>query len=146
MTPVVLVIGPESSGGRLVFRLMNSHPDIQAVHFSFPYGPASGHRYMPTANNVLSHNPTHAFITTRDWDAMLRSKVRNHEPDERIALQEQREALIALFDIAACLYIPWRTVSYEALVADPEKVSEELFTFIGVTPIPVAEDVYDGNV
>lgn len=143
--PTVLVAGPESSGGRLIFRLMNVHPDISAVHYSFPYGPSSGHRYFPTLKTLLSHNPTHLLITARDWEWMLKSKVANHLPDRHLAEVEQQDAFIELFNIAAEIDIPWRTVSYEALVNEPHHVYADLLWFVGVSDMPLPEDVYNGN-
>lgn len=109
------VVGSMSSGTRLVTRLLDASPDIEAVHDM-----THGHR--PARSPVV--------FVTRDETAR-RESVAARWPDGR--------------DRIAVVNDPVATVAYEDVVSDAYAVVARLASLFGVPPWKFDEPVYDAN-
>jgi hypothetical protein len=128
---VVVVLGPESTGGRLVNRLVNGH------HFSFPHGD-----HWPD-DDIEALHPTHAVVCVRAWHPTIRSKTAHHTVTG--AVEELQEAYIRIFGLLSWLDIPFMLVTYENLVARSDDVAAELAHFLERNHQPFDEVVTDQN-
>lgn len=136
----VAVIGPESTGGRLVRRLLEAHPRLEVRHWSLPHGGGDERRWPFT--EASEFEPNAVIVTTRDWKPMVDSKAANHVRDTGLAEQESRESYERLF--AWLVGKRWRLVSYEALMWSTDCL-ESVFVWLGVPSIGSAEEVHDAN-
>lgn len=132
----VLVAGPESTGGRLMARILE--PVVDVVHFSLPMGPSRGRRYWPPATDWEGERFDRAVIMVREWHAAASSQARNHGQDDPYATM--RNAYRALVDIE----VPWWIVTYESLLVHPHATVEHLCKWLGVLA-PDLPEIKDGN-
>ena len=167
MKRAFLVLGPESSGTRLMTRLLiaagcNGSDD----HFNQPFdggvpmnGPelAIWRRSVPHDKqwaNIPSmvralrgaNYRVMAVVTTRDWHATCRSQVAmGHVRDYKMAQDNLHDAYPHIFsglERAQCNFV---VVSYDALVRRPKPFLRVLMDMLEL-PFPESiENIYDGN-
>lgn len=128
--PIVVVVGPESSGTRLMTVLV-SDLGVQAIHRSVPYGP----EWWP---NRGDDEATHWLVLSRDREATLLSqKNAGHlqawtrmKPEEKFdcSVGVMHRHLDHLHDSERFL------LDYEDLVADPQVCMDEIAEWLGVSP------------
>lgn len=136
----VAVIGGESSGTRLMARLL-SRAGCEVLHRSFPYEGAPL-RHWPMAA-VAGYEPDAVVVMTRDWWASVPSQVRaGHVPDEATALANLRHAWQLTAQVAAGH--DWVAVGYESLVQRPAVVVANVCHWLGI-PAPDVGEIFDGN-
>lgn len=171
MKTCYFVFGPESSGNRLMARLLIAagcygdgdviqrldkriprNKDKIVLIRSFPHGSRNGNRHWPSipalSDDMKRHgyNPI-AIVMLRDLKAMVRSQVRaNHVLDTNEAMLNCIRALQTIFcglEEARIYYIP---VNYESLVQQKMGLIEWLFPLIGLPVLKeLPEELYDGN-
>lgn len=140
----VMVIGPESTGGRYVSRLIGKSDEIDEVrHWSMPHGPKSGFRFWPTEHNFWGWHPDACCVTVRDWYPTARSATQHHTLDEEVSERNLRMAYAKILGYMTYKEIPWRFVSYEAL-PNLDSVAS-IFTWLGVSVPNDLEVFVDGN-
>lgn len=141
----VLVIGGESTGGRLLQRLLSVDDGLRVEHFSMPHGGGED-RHWPTKVELVGRRYEAVLVTVRSWSPMIRSKVERHVPLG--ATVAELEAMFAYEQIMAWLTGSgnhWRFVVYEALIADPDRVMADIWDWLGRPRLAVSEDIVDGN-
>lgn len=142
----VLVLGGESTGGRLLARLLDADPDLDVDHYSMPHGGGADRRW-PTDVELHAGEYDAVLVTLRSWLPMVASKRENHRPDatvEEIAA-EIREAYERIIVWCQQRPVPWRFVLYDALVATPAETLTGICEFLDRPPLPLAEMVENGN-
>jgi hypothetical protein len=162
----ICVVGPESSGNRLLTRLLihaGGQGDGDAVQ-RWDASPPSGEspivwlRSVPHAGQWPDlvgwleglHGTGYAVqvvVTTRDWFAQACSQVRaGHVYTSSQAERHQQAAYLAIFAALARLEVPFLLLSYEALVQHPHAVMRRLCDRLGLTwPGTLPEPIVDGN-
>ena len=136
----VAVVGPESSGTRLMTRILTD-AGADALHRSFPYG-AGEERRWPNLD-VEDFDPDYMVWMTRDWWATTASQVAvPHVADFDTAWQNVRHTQTVL----ARLSQSYKTfqVSYESLVQRPHVVVRNLTSALNLKMPPI-EQIVDGN-
>jgi LPS sulfotransferase NodH len=159
-----LVLGPESSGTRLLTRILieagclgdDGHEQRWDAKAPCGESPVVWRRSVPHGGdypNVLGlvavlegrGYQVEAVVVTRDWQAMAASQAANgHAADVEEATARIRAAhtyIIRELDLVGRQYT---MVSYEALVQRPEATIEWLMARLGLDERPIVP-IYDGN-
>lgn len=168
MTGSYLVLGPESSGTRLMTRLLMAAgcrgDDGHGQHFDDELPSADGtpivwRRSVPHAEQwpdiqtmvaqlTDTGYSTQAVVMTRAWWAMMPSQVANRNvPDQLAALGRIRRAYAHIYGPLWDCGVPFTVVSYEALVQWPGETVGNLCDLLGL-PMPaldVVETIKDAN-
>lgn len=136
--PVVMVVGPESSGTRLLTGLV-SDLGVEAVHRSVPYGPD----WWPDRGDALV---SHVVVIWRDLAATLESQQRNGHLRiwGRFADADERYST-SVGEIVRHVHwgtIPFLEVQYEALVDDPQFSMDGIADWLDVPRQPVTREVW----
>lgn len=137
MTTKVTCTGPESSGTRLLTRLV-SGLGVVAVHRSVPHGP----EWWPRLDDTDS---THMVVITRDIEKTLASQKRAGHMQvwqHRLSPQEKYDLSVGVLIRQTRLWgrkALW--IEYEDLVAEPQRVMDAVAAFLGVEPRPVTEEI-----
>ena len=155
-----LVVGPESSGTRLVAELLRTAGCRSVAiigHHDGPELPRDGrpplvrrslpHDFewfaIPDLVRLLDTADAYAVVTTRDWFAMAESQVsRQLARDLDMAFANIRRAYRDIFTGLAELEIPFIVSSYEAMVAE-SRYGRRLLEALGLPAAAV--DTYEGN-
>ena len=138
----VLVVGPESSGGRYISRCLAASDQLHVLHWSMPHGPSREDRFWPDERDFDDHRFDVAVLTLRNWDQMVLSASNEHTNSIELAESNARLAIVKTSAWLTKRSLRWRTVSYEAL-SDPDTIPY-LFHWIGVPAVAV-EEFIDGN-
>lgn len=162
MKRAFLVLGAESTGTRLVTRLLlasgcvGDGDHVQRWDSETPTDPLVVWRRSIPHNKVwpdiggmadslraLGYDVS-AIVTSRDWSAAVPSQVAiGHVPDAETALRQTRAAYPYIFAALLRHGIPYVLASYESLVTRPEAIGR-LCDLLGL-PRAEHEDVVDGN-
>lgn len=138
------IIGPESSGGRYMERMLNSSPDKPEVHhWSVPYGPSRGERWWPPLrcpDLILSMDKI--IVTIRDWHSMVLSATKEHTNNQLVAELNARQALCDIFALIED-HPSWRVVVYESLESDQSVL--RLFEWLEIARPAELEQFTNGN-
>lgn len=160
-----LVLGPESSGTRLMTRLLvaagvegdfghdqrwedslPSEEPLVAIRRSVPH-----RRQWPDIAGLVGdlrarRYEVTAIVTSRDWHSMIISQqAAPHAESVEEALAHIRRAYCDIFSALGLRETPYEVVNYEALTQRPAKMLAYLFQRLG---LPVPESIpyiYDGN-
>lgn len=137
------IIGPESSGGRYLERLISSSDDCPVVHhWSVPYGPSRGDRFWPPHRcPELIKGMDKLIITVRDWHSMILSAEKEHTNDLYEADHNARQAYKDIISIMA-EHNNWRFVTYESLAS--KQCIVRLFEWLELEVSDI-ESFVDGN-
>lgn len=166
MKRAFVVLGPESSGTRLMTRLLMAagcvgdgdhwqrwdelQPEEELIVIR-------RHRVLPsrvppwaTSDNLvlalqaIGYN-VFAVIVTRDWHATACSQIAApHAPDAHTALASMRNTWRNIFaNLPAD--VPFEVVSYESIVQRPRQTLSMLCQRVGLPPPAGLEAVQDGN-
>ena len=162
-----LVLGPESSGTRLMTRLLiaaGCHGS--AEHFDQPFDagvPEDGpplvvwrrsvphnREWPPIGSMVIelmaAGYQVHAVVMTRDWYCMARSQVRaGHVDWAGQAYANLRQAYPHIFGSLGRLGVGFTVISYESLVQRPEKVLAVLYQWLDLEPPAELPTIVDAN-
>lgn len=158
-----LVLGPESSGTRLMTRLLVAagcfgdggheqrldkaildHPLI-AWRRSVPH-----RKQWPDVGGMIQQLQTHDYdvtvlVMSRDWHAMSLSQVAApHVADVAAAHEHIQRAYCAIFDALCTTQTPFEVVNYEALTQRPQETVATLMQRLGLS-VQQEVRVYDGN-
>lgn len=122
---VIVVIGPPSSGTRLVNKILNSSPDLYAYHDN-------------------RHGIEH-----KEWGTPIlvkRDEVARHQSYKaRWPEGKKDEHLYPTWGQLVARYPNAPVVHYEDVVQDVDSVIEELADHFGVEPWSFNEEIYDAN-
>lgn len=157
-----LVLGPESSGSRMVTRLFNaagcfgpedgnildeSIPDkpLLVWHRSFP----SSGRWVDIGDMVrrlrLLGYAVQAAVTAREWFSMIESQVAaGHAKKRRRAGSDLRRAYPYIFSSLEACGVPFVVVTYESITQRPRAAIPKLLEFFKLNADGI-EVIYDGN-
>lgn len=163
-TQAILVLGAESTGTRLVTRILlyagchGSDQGRQPFDREIPVPgrkPIVWRRSMPHAREFVEVGKlvttlrdkgyrVAAVVTTRDWQAAALSQVAaGHVDNQTQAWRNLQQAYPLIFNALDVHYVPYVMVNYESLVMNSEAVITWLAGRFGLW-IPTVE-VYDGN-
>ncbi len=167
-TRAYLVLGPESSGTRLMTRLLLAagclgDPD-HTQRFDTALPPANGQplvwrRSVPHAHQWPDIGDlvqqlsgagyvTQAIVMNRTWWALLPGQVgTGHVTTEQLALDQIRRAYPHIFGQLWGNGISYVVVSYEALVQAPAQTMQHAFGLVGLewSASAIYEDIWDEN-
>jgi LPS sulfotransferase NodH len=150
MKRAFLVIGAESTGTRLVTRiLLSAGCTGSADHFQpFDRGPIGDAKLvvwrrsvphsgqpldLPGLRSRLKSYDIHALITIRDWTATSRSQVRNnHARSLEVFPRKLRLAYASIFEQLAETGTPFTFIVYESLVLHPRLAQLRLLEQLGL--------------
>lgn len=139
MKKVVLAVGVESSGTRVLTRLLSCSDELEVIHRSVPYG----------RDWWVDPGPIDAAVVIqRAWRYVIRSQMeRGHmdiwahlSPYDKLAMATEH-----LFVQVRRLDVPFTMVTYADLIQDPQGNMTELWQWLKVKPVPVTEVIYNGN-
>lgn len=157
-----LVLGPESSGTKLVTKILmcagcfgdDGHrqrldkaiPDRPCIVWrrSLPY-----HEKWPDIEQMLAKLAHHqykarAIVTSRDWHAMIRGQATKHNRgDVERSITNSRFAYRIIF--RSLSNTPFEVVNYEAIVARPQEYVSNLLTRLDLPTDIELPHIYDGN-
>jgi hypothetical protein len=158
----IFVFGPESSGTRMVTRMIldadgvvGSAEDIQpmdqpgfdyeiprnadvfVLRRSFPHNNVWVNiMAMATKARSAGYVPI-AVVTTRDWIPMQQSAFKKHvKPFGKTmaeGIRNIQKAYVRIFAGLDQAGVPFQVVSYEAVIAHPDKIMDWLCQFLGLT-------------
>lgn len=145
----VLVLGPESTGTRLLTRILISAgaSGEDGHQQAFDAGAVSGElivwrRSVPHLRQwldlesmleTLEQYDVCAIVTVRDWWCTEKSQVRNsHVESEAKAAANMARAYREIFSQLANFSIPFSVVVYESLVSYPHSVQKALMEDLGL--------------
>lgn len=140
----VMIIGPESTGGRYVSRIVSLVPELEVKHWSMPHGARRIRRFWPTDENFDGWVPDLCLVTTRDWYPTVMSATKEHTNDLAVSMENFSLAYQKIMDYLQENEIKWRTVTYECL--DNMDSIETIFDWIGCSVPDGIEPFIDGNV
>lgn len=163
MGKAFLILGPESSGTRLVTRILigagclGSSEHLQPFDHEIPSNrelivwrrsfPHKGQwPNVPSLISTLQWRGYHVVgvVTLRDFSCMAKSQVRTHRPDTlREAISNIRKAYVTIF--TGLGKNPFFTVSYEELILRPALALESTCKLLGLEPTTDFEEIADGN-
>ena len=134
----VLCTGPESSGTRLLARIVATGTGIEAIHRSIPHG-IDWDPFAPHAVGEIDR----AILIVRSWTATAKSQSeRGLVPNEAVGVEHLQIAIPIFFrDLGSH---PWWMVTYQNLIDYPTVVLAELNAFLGAE-LSLPEDLYDAN-
>ena len=158
-----LVLGPESSGTRMMTRLLLASGCIgdgdhaQRWDEQLPDGetPIVWRRSLPHGGewpslDLMTHKlrkhgyAVFAVVMTRDWTAVARSQMEHWNHSWESALDNLRTAYPYIFASLLKFQVPYVMVSYESLVQYGPQSLEDLLASIGLTP-PDEFELYDAT-
>lgn len=158
-----LVLGPESSGTRLMTRLLiaagcyGDDGHVQRLDRAIPDVPRLAWRrslphdqQWPDVQAIVTKLRTHgysvsALVMSRDWHAMIASQLAApHVATEIAAFGNIRNAYHQIFHDLAELHLRFEVVNYEALVLRPRATVTALMARLAL-PAPDMVSIYDGN-
>lgn len=139
----VAVVGPESSGTKLMTRILQAS-GAKVLHRSFPYGGGGRNdpRHWPEAD-VITFQPYAIVWMNRDWWATARAQVatghvkNTQEAWGNIQMATERIGKLAMFN-------KYYMINYESLVTRPNIVVANLTGTLGLD-MPEFETIVDGN-
>lgn len=140
----VLVVGPESSGTRLVSRWLEAHPDITARHWSLPSGEQWA-RHWPDDHDFDGETPHAVVLVIRSFTATVESQ--HHRQLVTHRKEAEANAVLAL---TRCLTwcvshgYPLTWVVYDDIVRWPFRF-DAVFRWLGLDPVPCPHPIVDGN-
>lgn len=159
-----LVLGPESSGTRLMTRLLiaagceGTDEHVQPWDSQTPTAPLIVWRrslphggQWPDVQSLITrlqaaHYSVTALVMSRDWHPMALSQIDNgHVADMAQAIDHVRRAYGLIFPALAATQTPFELVNFESLVARPQQAAAQLMTRLGL-PVPECVEVFDANV
>jgi len=140
----VVVLGGESTGGRLVARLLGADAGLAVEHYSMPHGGGAA-RHWPTDCELADAAPAAVLVTIRAWVPMVASKAAHHVPNMAHAEREAAEAYERIFAWLHSSGHRWRWLVYEALVARPEATMAGVWRWLGRPVLPPTELIEDGD-
>lgn len=135
----VLAVGVESSGTRLLARLLAESPDVDAVHRSVPHG----QDWWRDPGELDA-----AVIIMRSWRHVIPSQMRNGHMDIWAHMSPHAKLRLALERMVievARLGVPFNLVTYADVVAEPQATMDDLWAWLGARSTQLGEAVYDGN-
>lgn len=172
MAEAFLVLGPESSGTRMMTKILLKAGCLGEAthnqtwdHLHFPVGdqPIVFRRSIPHAKKMpditsivarmqYSGYDVSVIVTVRDWHAMALSQVSNrHVKSEKEAIMNIRSAYPHIFrflDVMSNGIVPYYIVSYESIVESDQSINEML-SMIGVPQLSQEGlkelNIYNGN-
>lgn len=145
-----LVLGPESSGTRVVTEILRSAGcDGDSGHGQrWDVMPPDGdkivwRRSMPHAHNWPDLDAMHdkldllgyevkIVVTTRDWKAMIKSQLGQHVPDERQGLANIQEAMRRIFEFIYRRNLDYIIMSYDAMVLNKHEYLKSLLSLFNL--------------
>lgn len=156
----ILVLGAESSGNRLMTRLLVEmgcdgiytppYNDVHPSHAkpfvwlrSIPYA-----QDIPDLPALVRSAPTddiNAVVMIRDWLPMISSQIASgHAPNEQAATHRSRHALAYIFGFLLDADIPYTLVTYEGLISRPIQICRYLADRLGLS-MPETLSIYDAD-
>jgi hypothetical protein len=158
----ILVLGPESSGTRLITRLLIAggavgdgdhdqrfdiepprHEPVAVWRRSIP------HRHewpnIGSMVDVLQARAYHveAVVTQRDWWPMTQSQIGPHVADRHEAEANIRRAYAHIYGSLAACSVPFVTVSLEGLILRPHDISQWVRGRFGLDALAAHEAILD---
>lgn len=135
--PVVVVVGPESSGTRLLTELV-SDLGVEAIHRSVPYGPD----WWPDRGDV---HASHVVVIWRDPATTVESQERHGHLRiwRRFASGDERYSA-SVGEIVRHVFwgrLPYHEIRYEDLTADPQARMDEIADWLQIPRRPVVRHV-----
>jgi hypothetical protein len=130
----VYVCALPSSGNRLLQRLITAAGGVCQIHHGYSLHDAPR---QPLETDVR------CVLIARSHPARLASVA--HHGDHKYGEPGDTERIQNLLRGIVALGAPVRVVSYEGLVADPERVKDDLLAWLGLPLIPWPEPVVDAN-
>lgn len=128
--PFILVTGAESTGTRLMSRLLRQ-AGAKTMHAVMPFATPS----TVVWHTRLQRNADGAVVMFRDLRSTIQSQVRvGHAPTEQQALEHVRRAYVEIFEQLAC---PWFPVTFESLER-PEAIMD-VCKALGLPGVPDEE-------
>lgn len=141
----IAVVGAESSGTRLMTRIMQN-AGAETLHRSFPYGgdgPTDPRRWPE--EDVRQFNPYAVIWMNRDWWATAQSQVKAlHVSTPEEAWYNISRTTIRIADLCKNYNFKHYMVNYESLVQRPQAVVRNITNTLGL-PFPEIENIIDGN-
>lgn len=163
MLDAYLVLGPESSGTRMMTRLLMESGCVgdgdheQRWDTGLPTGqtPIVWRRSLPHGGewpsiDLMTHRlreqgyTVYAIVMMRDWTAVAHSQIEHWGHTWETALDNIRTAYPYIFSSLLKFQVPYVMVSYESLVQHGSQSLNELFGSIGLTP-PTEFKLYDAT-
>lgn len=136
----VLCTGPESSGTRLLTRLVDNL-DVEAFHRSIPHGP-DWWNAPEDIDRVI-------FINRDPWITQISSEEIGH-PDNGFWSDEDKvfpDRIIKAWKVFAenviLLGVRWMPISFEGLVQRPQWTMDQIANWLNVDGKPIIENVID---
>jgi hypothetical protein len=163
MMNAYLVLGPESSGTRMMTRLLMAAGCIgdgeheQRWDTAQPDGetPIVWRKSLPHGGewpslDLMTHRlrergyTVYALVMARDWTAVARSQQEHWGHTWETALDNLRTAYPYIFSSLLKFQVPYVMVSYESLVQHGSRSLGELLGSIGITP-PAEFELHDAT-
>lgn len=138
----LVVVGPESTGGRYLSTQLRKLSDVSVRHWSMPHGPSRGDRFWPTDRDFDDWDFDHAILTIRSWHPMVLSAQKEHTNDLAMAEMNVRYALWSCINWFVEHEVDWRVVTYESL-AD-KRAFATLCRWLGREEVEI-DPFVDGN-
>lgn len=167
-----LIVGSESSGNRLVARILseagcygstttdqpgiakllkeaNGRPAV-AIR-SFPHGAQGADRHWPNLEKlcgiIRDHNyHPYAIVTTRDFHCCTQSKVSaGHVETLTKSRSTTKSAYCKIFREIDSLLLSYVYVTYEGLVLHPQETVDWLLEYVGLPATKFIEEITDEN-
>lgn len=163
MKTAYLVIGPESSGTRMMTKILieagcaGDHDYFQKWDTQKFFGEkVVWRRSVPHAGQWISsgfminrsinegYTPK-LIIMNRDWAPVIESQVAyKHSKDHVTALTKVKRAYKEIYDGLHSRNVDFIVISYESLIQRPSQVLKELSSFTNL-PININHSIKDGN-
>jgi hypothetical protein len=166
-----LVCGPESSGNRLMARILmaagcygdgdviqrldkeDPPPDANRVvlHRSFPYGAQGGGRHWPNINKLNDRFSALGYgmfvvVMARDHHCMARSQVEKGKHVKTLA--EAQANIISAYGLILSYVMNFHyvVVPYESIVLHPRETISWLLEYLALPPGEFQEEIRDENI
>lgn len=158
-----LVLGPESSGTRMMTKLLiaagcigdGDHEQRWDEHLPEGETPIVWRRSLPHGGewpslDLMTHRlrersyRVHAVVMARDWTAVARSQQEHWGHTWETALHNIRTAYPYIFSSLLKFQVPYVMVSYESLVQHGSQSLSELLGSIGLVP-PAEFELHDAT-
>lgn len=161
-----LVYGPESSGTRLMTRILisagcvgddghgqrfdNSPPREESLivwRRSVPHANGWPDIEKQVESLKQSGYAVHAVVTIRDWAACIPAQIRaGHARNKERSIQRSRRAMAHIFSSLWGVGVPYEVVTYEALVTHTYPIIADLLSRLGLDMPTSIPDIRDCNV
>lgn len=139
----VIATGPESSGTKLMARLLDHSPHLTALHRSMPHG-GLAERHWPTDQDFDEFKPDAVVAMRRDKKITAISQVRTgHVVNVEEAYRNIQMANQLLHAWLARTSVPAFQVSYGGLVRNPDRTVGSIFARLRLPYPGLAEPVTD---